>query len=283
MREASRTQHAEEIVFVIPLTTCNLPMASKRIFEILLLSNPQFSKWKHGEIARLFLCTQMPPLACKTRCSLRGLRLCGCRALAISPVDIGESEDLLSDEDLVQGYMDQPFHNWVTEPRGKGQVTGWREVDTIFSGSYDRDAFARRVLDHMSGQDEPVGGNPPTYCDLFRSKARDGPMGTLGRPPEPKTSGVATPQVSLVVQVPGKAKAESGESPKIRTLRARLKSKYGDTFFSGKPMYPLPFRVLYDEAKIRLKPDPCVYRHQEFALWGERKAAMKEILTEFID
>ena len=86
-------------------------------------------------------------------------------------------------------------------------------------------------------------------------------MGHLGRPPEPKTSGVATPQVSSVVQVPGKAKAESDDCPKIQALRARLKQKYGDTFFSGKPVFPPPVRGPYGEAKIRLKQDPRVYRH----------------------
>ena len=45
----------------------------------------------------------------------------------------------------------------------------------------------------MSSQDEPIGGNPPSYGDLFRGKTRDGPLGHLGRPPEPKPSGVATP------------------------------------------------------------------------------------------
>ena len=36
------------------------------------------------------------------------------QCFAVSPVDIGESEDLLTEEelDLVQGYMDQPFHDW---------------------------------------------------------------------------------------------------------------------------------------------------------------------------
>ena len=36
------------------------------------------------------------------------------QCFAVSPVDIGESEDLLTQEelDLVQGYMDQPFHDW---------------------------------------------------------------------------------------------------------------------------------------------------------------------------
>ena len=39
------------------------------------------------------------------------------QCFAVSPVDIGESEDLLSDEklDLVHGYMDRHFHNWVTQ------------------------------------------------------------------------------------------------------------------------------------------------------------------------
>ena len=126
-------------------------------------------------------------------------------------------------------------------------------MDSIVSGSYDGDTFVRRVLDHMSSQDEPIGGNPPTYGDLFRGKTRDGPLGHLGRPPEPKPCG-DTPQVSSVVQVPGKAKPESDECPKIQALRARLKQKYGDTFFSGKPVFPPPVRGPYGEAKIRLKP-----------------------------
>ena len=155
--------------------------------------------------------------------------------------------------------MDQPFHDWGNQREGKGQDKAWWEVDSIVSGSYDGDTFVKRVLDHMSSQDEPPGSNPPTYGDLFRGKTRDGPLGHLGRPPEPKASGVATPQVSSVVQVPGKAKAESDDCPKIQALRARLKQKYGETFFSGKPVFPPPVRGPYGEAKIRLKQDPrCI-------------------------
>ena len=166
------------------------------------------------------------------------------QCFAVSPVDIGESEDVLTEEelDLVQGYMDQPVHDWGNQREGKGQDKAWWEVDSIVSGSYDGNTFVKRVLDHMSSQDEPNGGNPPTYGDLFRGKTRDGPLGPLGRPLEPKPSGVATPQVSSVVQVPGKAKAESDECPKIQALRARLKQKYGDTFFSGKPVFLPPVR-----------------------------------------
>ena len=133
----------------------------------------------------------------------------------------------------------------------------------------------------MSRQDEPMGGNPPTYGDLFRGKTRNGPLGHLGRPPEPKPCG-GTPQVSSVVQVPGKAKAESDECPKIQALRARLKQNYDDTFFSGKRVFPPAVRGPYGEAKIRLQLDPRVYRHREFALRGERKEAMEKVLREFI-
>ena len=218
---------------------------------------------------------------CVNRIIAEPLRQC----FAVSPVDIGGSEDPLTEEelDLVQGYMDQPFHDWGSQREGKGQDKALWEVDSIVSGSYDRNTFVQRVLDHMSSQDKPPGGNPPTYGDLFRGETRDGPLGHLGRPPEPKPSGVATPRVSSVVQVPGKAKAESDDCPKIQALRTRLKQKYGDTFSSGKPVFPPPVRGPYGEAKIRLEQGPRVYRHREFALRGERKETMEKILRDFIE
>ena len=178
--------------------------------------------------------------------------------------------------------MDPPFDDWGSQREGKSQDKAWWEVDSIVSGSYDGNTFVTRVLDHMSTQDEPTGGNPPIYGDLFRGKTRDGPLGHLGRPPEPKPCS-GTPQVTSVVQVPGWAKAESDECAKIQALRTRLKQKYGETFFSGKPVFPPPVRGAYGEAKIRLKPDPRLYRHWEFALRGERKEAMEKILRDFIE
>ena len=86
-----------------------------------------------------------------------------------------------------------------------------------------------------------------------------------------------------MVQVPSKAKADSDESPKIRALRARLKQEYGDTFFSGKPVFWPLVRGPYREAKLRLKPDPRVYWHRELALRGDGQQAMENILREFID
>ena len=71
------------------------------------------------------------------------------QCFAVSPVDIGESEDLLTEEelDLVQGYMDQPFHDWGSQREGKGQDKAWWEVDSIVSRSYDGNTFVKRVLD----------------------------------------------------------------------------------------------------------------------------------------
>ena len=87
--------------------------------------------------------------------------------------------------------MDVPFHDWVAQRERKGQDKAWWEVDSI-------------------------GPNTPTYGDLFLGNTRHGPMGHLGRAPEPKTSLMATAQVSSVVQVPARTKAESMSAPRSR-------------------------------------------------------------------
>ena len=47
----------KKIVFLIPLTTCILPIASKRLFEIPPFSNPQFSGGNTGKLRVIFLHT----------------------------------------------------------------------------------------------------------------------------------------------------------------------------------------------------------------------------------
>ena len=49
------------------------------------------------------------------------------QCFVVPPVDIGGSEDPLTEEelDLVQGYMDQPFHDWGSQREGKGQDKAW--------------------------------------------------------------------------------------------------------------------------------------------------------------
>ena len=53
------------------------------------------------------------------------------QCFAVSPVDIGDLEDLLSDDELhlVHGYMDRHFHDWVSQQEGEGLDKAWGEVD----------------------------------------------------------------------------------------------------------------------------------------------------------
>ena len=127
------------------------------------------------------------------------------------------------------------------------------------------------------------GQAPHGNGDLFQGKPPDRPMDHLEGHPKPKPSGSDTLQASSEVQVPGKAKAESDECPKIQPLRARLRQKYGNTFVNGKCVFKPPVRRWYSEAKIRLKTNPRVYRHREFVLGGERKEIMGKILRTFIN
>ena len=55
------------------------------------------------------------------------------QCFAVSPIDIREPEDLLTEEelDLVQGYMDQPIHDWGSQREGKGQDKAWSEVEVV--------------------------------------------------------------------------------------------------------------------------------------------------------
>ena len=61
VRGASRTQLAKKIVFLIPPTTCILPIASKRIFEILPFSNPEFSNGNMGRLGVIFFAHKCRP------------------------------------------------------------------------------------------------------------------------------------------------------------------------------------------------------------------------------
>ena len=100
------------------------------------------------------------------------------QCFAVSPVDPEESEDLLMDEELtlVQGYMDRSFHDRISQREVGGKDQAYWEVEGIVSGSDDGNTFVKRVMNHMSSQDEPTRGKPLTYGDVFRGKARDGPI-----------------------------------------------------------------------------------------------------------
>ena len=135
----------------------------------------------------------------------------------------------------------------------------------------------------MASQDEPSGGNPAPYGDPFRGKARDGPMHHLTTHPDPEPNRSDAPQVSSVVKVPGKAKAESNECLKFQALRARLKHKVSGHLLQWKACVPLNRAwTVWGGQDTTEARSPCVstvgVRRQ-----SERKEAMEKILREFID
>ena len=53
--------------------------------------------------------------------------------------------------------------------------------------------------------------------------------------------------------------------------------------FSGVANKSPPDRGRFGTARIKLKPNPKIYRHREYQLQGDRAEAMKKLLAEFIE
>ena len=197
-------------------------------------------------------------------------------------------DDLTTNElDAVVGYMHNPMHDIMSAKRSK-EETKWWEDDSIASAAFDGNAFVRRVLDHWADQDEPRGGNPPTYGDIYRTKC--GIHRPSGASKDPCALDLEQDQVHLsqdthvksMLQVPTKAKAFAYSDPRVQALREKIKADYAKNFFSGKPTKDPPIRGAYGEAKISLRHPHKVFRQREFALKGDWLEAMKAMLKEFM-
>ena len=88
--------------------------------------------------------------------------------------------------------------------------------------------------------------------------------------------------VKSVVSIPRQAAEEAKENPKVAELKDRL-IEACPRLFSGVANNNPPDRGKYSTAKIKLKPNPKIYRHREYQLQGERAEAMKKLLMEFIE
>ena len=88
--------------------------------------------------------------------------------------------------------------------------------------------------------------------------------------------------VRLVVSIPKQAAEEAQENPKVAELKERLINAY-PLLFSGVANKNPPDRGRFGTAKIKLKPNPKIYRHREYQLQGDRAEAMKKLLAEFIE
>ena len=85
-----------------------------------------------------------------------------------------------------------------------------------------------------------------------------------------------------VVSIPKQAAEEAQENPKVAELKERLINAY-PRLFSGVTNENPPDRGTFGTARIKLKPNPKIYRHREYQLQGDRAEAMKKLLAEFIE
>ena len=78
------------------------------------------------------------------------------------------------------------------------------------------------------------------------------------------------------------AAEEAKENPTVAELTDRL-FEACPRLFSGVANKIPPDRGKFGTAKIKLKPNPKIYRHREYQLQGERAEAMKKLSMEFIE
>ena len=163
--------------------------------------------------------------------------------------------------------------------------------------------FVARVMDHIADQYEgPVGSYPLTW-DFPRmgagSKKNSADAAnfrrlSVGRAPQDDEDGISDEKksdsdleeaytaVRSVVSIPEPAAEEAQENPKVAELKERLINAY-PRLFSGVANKNPPDRGRFDTARIKLKPNPKIYRHREYQLQGDRAEAMKKLLAEFIE
>ena len=87
--------------------------------------------------------------------------------------------------------------------------------------------------------------------------------------------------IRSVVTMPTAAAQEARENPRVDELRERLVKYYSRLFSSVANMNQL-HRGEFGTARIKLKPNPKIYRQGEYQHQGERAEAMKKLLKEFM-
>ena len=78
-----------------------------------------------------------------------------------------------------------------------------------------------------------------------------------------------------VVSIPEHTAEEAQENPKVAELKERLINAYPRLFSAVANKNP-PDRWRFGTARIKLKPNPKIYRHQEYQLKGDRAEAMEK-------
>ena len=160
-----------------------------------------------------------------------------------------------------------------------------------------------RVMDHIADQyDGPVGSNPPTWdfpgmgagSNKNKADAANFRRLSVGSVPHNDEDGIADEDksdsdpeeaytaVRSVVSIRKQAAEEAQENLKVAELKKRLINAY-PRLFSGVTNKNPPDRGRFGTARIKLKPNPKIYRHPEYQLQGDQAEAMKKLCAEFIE
>ena len=215
--------------------------------------------------------------------------------------------DVLSQAEIdhVVNYMRMGMHDRVAAKKQRAMVTSPHLSDDkmMVTGKYEKDVFVARVMDHIADQyDGPVGSDPPTW-DFPRMGAgsdknsadaanfRTLSVGSMPHDNEDRISDEeksdsfleeASTAVWKVVSILKQAAEGAQENPKVPELKERLIHAY-PRLFSGVANKNPPYRGRFGTARIKLKPNPKIYRHREYKLQGDRAEAMKKLLAEYIE
>ena len=207
--------------------------------------------------------------------------------------------------DDVVNYMRTGMHDRVAAKKVRAMVTSphWWDDKMLVTGKYEKDEFVARVMDHIADQyDGPVGSDPPTWdfprtgagSNKNQANAANFRRLSVGSAPHDDEDGIwdeeksdsdpeeAYTAVRSVVSIPKQAAEEAQENPKVAELKERLINAYL-RLFSGVANKNPPDRGRLSTARIKLKPNPKIYRHREYQLQGDRAEAMKKLLAKFIE
>ena len=215
--------------------------------------------------------------------------------------------DILSHAEIdhVVNYMRMGMHDRVAAKNRRAMVTSphWWDDKMLVSGKYEKDEFVARVMIHIADQyDGPNGSDQSTWdfprtgagSDKNSADAANFRRLSVGRMPHDNEDGISDDErsdsdpeeaytaVRSVVSIPKQGAEEAQENPKVDELKERLINAY-PCLFRGIANKNLPDRGRFGTRRMKLKPNPKIYRHQEYHPQGDRAEAMKKLLAEFIE
>ena len=193
-----------------------------------------------------------------------------------------------SDWGSISQKANPPWSSGSSEPEGHHDIkfpdgTKWSSSNFSTPVTSERGTNAKTPTMPARGQDRWYQPAYPSPSDPWQQQKEE-PRATRGMQ-EPRTRQANLREKERHATI-GPRQQVPADSPRRQLAfeRARHQGLHGPTRRAPTlPLQNLSKSLQYGEAKIRLKQDPRVYRHREFALRGERKETMEKILRDFIE